>query len=54
MESECATTAAASVDSVHSRTCSPQRPIRPARYLTGVKSDDYEAVNIAWPDFDWN
>ena len=50
MESEYATTAAAaSVDSVHSRRCSPQDPIRPARYLNGVKSDDYQVVNFAWP-----
>ena len=37
-----------------------QDPIRPAHYLNGVKLDDYEAVNIAWPltkdqtDFAWN
>ena len=37
VESEYATTAAAaSVDSVHSRRCPPQDPIRPARYLNGV------------------
>ena len=42
MESEYASTAAAaSVDSVHSRRCPPQDPIRPARLLNGVKLDDY-------------
>ena len=47
MESEYAmTAAAASGDSVHSRRCPPQDPIRPARYLNGVKLDDYEMVNI--------
>ena len=50
MESEYAkTAAAASVDSVRSRRYSPQDPIRPARYLNGVKLDEYEVVNIAWP-----
>ena len=60
MENKFATTAAAaSVDSVHSRRCPPQDPIRPARYLNGVKLDDHEVVNIAQPltkdqtDFDW-
>ena len=41
MESEYATTAAAiSVDSVLRREKTPQDPIRPARYLNGVKLDD--------------
>ena len=48
MESEYATTAAAvSVDSVESRRYPPQDPVRPARYLNGVKLDEYEVANIA-------
>ena len=61
MESENASTAAAaSVDSVHSRRCPSRDPIGPARYLNGVKLDEYEMANIAWPPikdqtvFDWN
>ena len=47
MESEYATTAAAvSVDSVHSRRNPPQDPVRPARYLNGVKLDEYVVANI--------
>ena len=50
MESEYGkTAAAASVDSVHSRRNPPQDPLRPARYLNGVKLDDCEVVNIALP-----
>ena len=59
MESEYASTAAtASVESVHSRRCPPQDPVRPVSYLDSVKLNDYE--NIAQPhtkgqtDFDWN
>ena len=47
MESEYATTAAAVfVDSVQSRRNPPQDPVRPARYLNGVKLDEYEVANI--------
>ena len=47
VESEYAKTAAAvSVDSVHSRKNPPQDPVRPARFLNGVKLDDYEVANI--------
>ena len=47
MESEYAKTAAAmSVDSVIRRENPPQDPIRPARYLNGVKLDDDEVANI--------
>ena len=50
MESEYAkTAAAASVDSVHSRRYHQQDPVRPARYLTGVKLDENEAATIALP-----
>ena len=50
MESEYATTAAAvSVDSVQSRRHPPQDPVRPARYLNGVKLDEYEVAGIALP-----
>ena len=47
-ESEYATTAV-SVDSVHSRRYPPQDPARPARYLNGVKLDEYEVANIELP-----
>ena len=59
MECEHATATVASVACVHSRKCLPQDPIRPARFLNGVKLDDYEVVNISQPhtndktDFDW-
>ena len=47
MESEYATTAAAtSVDSAVHRRNPPQDPIRPARYLNGVKLDEYEVANV--------
>ena len=47
MESEYAETAAAiSVDSATHRENPPQDPIRPARYLNGMKLDDYEVANI--------
>ena len=47
MESEYANTAAAiSVDSVLRRENPPQDPIRPARYLNGVRLDDDEVANI--------
>ena len=47
MENEYAETAAAiSVDSATHRENPPQDPIRPARYLNGVKLDDYEVANI--------
>ena len=47
VESEHAETAAAmSVDSATHRENPPQDPIRPARYLNGVKLDDYEVANI--------
>ena len=47
MECEYAVTAAAaSGDSLQSRRCPQQDPIRPARYLNGVKLDDYEMMNI--------
>ena len=50
MESEYATTAAAvSVDSVQSRRNPPQDPVRPARFLNGVKLDEYEVANIPLP-----
>ena len=50
MESEYATTAAAvSVDSVQSRRNPQQDPVRPARYLNGVKWDEYEVASIALP-----
>ena len=50
MESEYAkTAAAASVDSVHSRRYPQQDPVRPARYLNGVKLDEYEVATIALP-----
>ena len=43
MESEYENTAAgASIDSVHNKKNPPQDPIRPARYLNGVKLDEYE------------
>ena len=46
MESEYATAAAAvSVDSV-SRRNPPKDPVRPARYLNGVKLDEDEVANI--------
>ena len=40
------TTAAASVDSVHSGRKTPQDPIRQARHLNGVKLDEYEVAII--------
>ena len=47
MESEYAETAAAiAVVSATHRKNPPQDPIRPARYLNGVKLDDYEVANI--------
>ena len=36
------TAAATSVDFVHNRRNAPQDPVRPARYLNGVKLDEYE------------
>ena len=48
IESEYATiTAAASVDSVHSRRCPVEDPIGPARCLNCVKLDGYEVVHMA-------
>ena len=47
MESEYAKTA--SVDRTHSRRYSQQDPVRPARYLNGVKLDEYEVATIALP-----
>ena len=41
------TAAAVSVDTVQSRRNPPQAPVRPARYLYGVKFDEYEVANIA-------
>ena len=50
MKSAYETTAAAvSVDSVQSRRNPPQDPVRAARYLNGVKLDEYEVANIALP-----
>ena len=50
MESECATMAAAVfVHSAQSRRNPPQDPVRPARYLIGVKLDEYKVANITLP-----
>ena len=47
MESEYAMkAAAASGDSLQSTRCPPQDPIRPARFLNGVKMDDYDMMII--------
>ena len=37
------------MDSVHSRRYPQQDPVRPARYLNGVKLDEYEVATIALP-----
>ena len=48
MESEYATTAAAvSVDILHIRRNPPQDQVRPARYLNGVKLDEYDVANFS-------
>ena len=49
MESECATTAAKSVDSLQSKSNPPQDPVRQARYLNSAKLDEYEVANKMWP-----
>ena len=39
--------AAVSVDKVQSKRNPPQDPVRPARYLNGVKLDAHELANIS-------